>query len=41
MNASWEGWLAPAQESIDPRLNKLDLERGQATLPNCDLLRLR
>jgi len=32
--AGWEGWLAPAQGEVDLTLNELQVERGQATLPN-------
>ena len=28
INASREGWFTPAQHSVDPTLNQLDLERG-------------
>ena len=34
MKASREGRLAPAQCALRSPLNVLDLERGQATLPN-------
>ena len=34
---SWEGWLAPAQETLPSTLNEEILERGQATLPDLNL----
>jgi len=32
---SKEGWLAPAQDSLDSMLSHVVLERGKATLPYC------
>ena len=40
INASWEGWLAPAQCVLLSTLNGRDIERGQATLPNLHLFQL-
>ncbi len=37
---SREGWLAPAQCALHSRLNVMDIERGQATLPYCIYLSL-
>ena len=38
MNASREGWLAPAQDSFPINIELiLNLERGQATLPDLQM----
>ena len=38
INAGWEGWLAPAQFPFQPTLKVGNIERGQATLPNLQLI---
>jgi hypothetical protein len=40
LNAGKEGWLAPAQSALLSTLNGRDIERGQATLPDCIYLSL-